>query len=459
MALSSADTTAIGSLAGTGAGALTGNPMVAMLGGSAGGALGSLFGKKNYNKEALELLRQAQERIMAIPQPTAEDLRLVLQPLVQQGVIEPEDYQTIMQKPSEFLNINIDPTGRDAEIGALNELQNIVDQGGMDAMFRSGMQEATNAQNMNLRGQRDAILQNAAERGALNSNLTVADQLARASEDAYLANSSTNQIAADAEMRALQALMAKADLGGKVTAQDFAQEQAKAQAIDAINRFNAENSQSQANLNTGTRNQAQATNLALKQDIANANVGTVNDQARYNANLPQQIFQNKLQQAGAAAGVSVPMANLSSQGEQARAATQGNLLGNFGQTLGNYATNQNLYKTIQPQQNQYTPVQNDAYKTGVANFAGKNGYSFWEGGKIPSFEEGGEVPGEAPFPGDNPMNDTVVARLSPGEIVIPRSEVNEMEQNEPSVEDVQKVLEALTGLRNNYWKGGKVGRC
>lgn len=34
---------------------------------------------------------------------------------------------------------------------------------------------------------------------------------------------------------------------------------------------------------------------------------------------------------------------------------------------------------------------------------------------------GGAVPGRAPVPGDSPRNDTVPARLSPGEIVLPRS--------------------------------------
>lgn len=38
-----------------------------------------------------------------------------------------------------------------------------------------------------------------------------------------------------------------------------------------------------------------------------------------------------------------------------------------------------------------------------------------------SYKEGGKVPGKANVPGDSPKNDTVHAKLSPGEIVLPRS--------------------------------------
>lgn len=40
---------------------------------------------------------------------------------------------------------------------------------------------------------------------------------------------------------------------------------------------------------------------------------------------------------------------------------------------------------------------------------------------IVTFATGGMVPGDAPMPGDHPMNDRVLAYLSPGEAVIPRS--------------------------------------
>ena len=66
---------------------------------------------------------------------------------------------------------------------------------------------------------------------------------------------------------------------------------------------------------------------------------------------------------------------------------------------------------------------------------------------------GGEVPGEAGFYGDSPMNDTVDARLSPGEVVVPRSMTDERpEQIGEFVQNArdprQAKLDALQRLRN-----------
>lgn len=449
MALNATDSTAIGSAAGMAAGTPFG-PAGMMVGSTAGGLIGGMFGKKNYNKQAMELLRQAQARIMAIPQPSAQDLQYVLEPLVQQGVLDPEDFDTIMAEPSEFMNINLDPTGRNAEVAALNELQGIVDKGGRDAGFEQGMAETISRLNSNMRGQRDAAMM-----GNRSSAANISDVRARGVEDAMLANKQGIDVAASAEKRAIDALIAKANLGGQITQQDYAIARDKAAAMDAIAKYNAQNSQSVANMNTQGRNVAQAGNLDLANQFEVANKGQTNEMARNKATSKQTVFDNALKQAGAAAGVSVPMAQLSSDSDKAYAATQGNMIGGLGQNLTNYYSNKNMVDAMnkQPQPQPNTPP----------SYAPQNqwelpgGGGWWEGGQIPSFEEGGMVPGEAPFPGDHPGNDTVVARLSPGEEVIPRTDAEDMRENEPTVEDVQKVLEALTGIRNSYWKGGKVG--
>ena len=43
------------------------------------------------------------------------------------------------------------------------------------------------------------------------------------------------------------------------------------------------------------------------------------------------------------------------------------------------------------------------------------------GQMVLSMKAGGLVPGRAAVPGDSPTNDTVAARLSPGEVVLPRT--------------------------------------
>lgn len=456
---SGANTTSLGSLAGLGAGAAIGGPMGAMVGGSAGGMLGGLFGG-GVSDEAIEALKRAQAAIAAIPVPTAKDMQLALAPLVQQGVLTPEAYSTILQQPSEFLNVNIDQTARNAEIAALSQMQDIAGEGGRDAQFRAAMNDATNQANTQMQGQSGAILQNAAERGALNSNMTTAAQLAGAyAGNANLANSSVNA-AAQAEQRALQAIAESAALGGQISQQDYAQAAQKAQAIDAINRYNAQNSQAQGNMNTQSRNLAQAQNLDLSQQIAQYNNQIKNQQAQYNAQLPQQVFQNQLSKAGAMGGMAIPTANLSQQGFQNQATTQGNLIGGLGQNISNYYQNQNLVNALKG-------MGQPAAASAAPKYSGPGAAATYPTGGW-GMAEGGVVPGRAPHPGDHPANDMVPARLSPGEVVVPRSAaaspvrlaefVAHLPQGDtPKIhpEDVKTVLAALTSMRSGMWHGGR----
>lgn len=451
-----ATTTSLGSLAGMGAGAAFGGPMGAMIGGSAGGLLGSLFGG-GVSDEAIEALKRAQSAIQAIPVPTAADMRLILEPLVQQGVLSPEAYSTILQQPSAFTSINIDQAPRNAEMAALSQMQDIAKEGGRDAQFRAAMNNAYNATNQQMQGQTGAILQNAAERGALNSNMATAAQLASAySGNANMANASVNA-AAEAEKRALDAISQSAAIGGQVSAQDWAQASQRAQAMDAINRYNAQNSQSQNNMNTQTRNLAQAQNLDLAQQVAQYNNQVKNQQNQYNASLPSQQFGMQMQKAGAMAGLAIPQANLYQQGFQNKATTQGNLIGGLGQNMTNYYNNQNLLSALKG-------MQSPAATSNTSQPVAQNTSSAWGGWGA---AEGGVVPGNPQYPGDHPGNDTVHARLSPGEVVVPRSAAADPVSlaqfvahlpagNSPKIhpEDVRTVLSALATMRDGMWKGG-----
>lgn len=72
-------------------------------------------------------------------------------------------------------------------------------------------------------------------------------------------------------------------------------------------------------------------------------------------------------------------------------------------------------------------------------------------------EGGGVVPGRAAVPGDSPKNDTVLAMLSPGEVVVPRSLVEDPERAKRFIEELTKstgksgygrVLEAKRKAKN-----------
>lgn len=76
---------------------------------------------------------------------------------------------------------------------------------------------------------------------------------------------------------------------------------------------------------------------------------------------------------------------------------------------------------------------------GVADEAGAAVLLAAHGAFVQALREGGKVPGRAKVKGDNPKNDTVPAMLSPGEVVVPRSKVN----------DPEKAKEFIEALKNH----------
>lgn len=61
------------------------------------------------------------------------------------------------------------------------------------------------------------------------------------------------------------------------------------------------------------------------------------------------------------------------------------------------------------------------------------------GGAVPDYRVGGTVPGQAEYSGDNSGNDTVDAKLSPGEIVLPRSVTQDPDAEEKAAAFVAAI--------------------
>lgn len=105
------------------------------------------------------------------------------------------------------------------------------------------------------------------------------------------------------------------------------------------------------------------------------------------------------------------------------------------QLLANVAAGQRGVALQSASQNQQ--AQENAQQR-TANFIGNVGGT---AAKL-FLSEGGEVPGKANVEGDNPINDTKDAKLSPGEIVIPRS----------AAKDRESAIAFLDALKFNHEK-------
>lgn len=249
-----------------------------------------------------------------VPDPAQQ--KIELQRYQQTGQFSPTLQKTFQQDPSGLKSLQIDPTSRSAEVQALQQMGNIASSGGMDAQARQQQQQAINASNANERGQRGAIMQNFAARGAGGTGAELEAQLEASQGDANQAASQGMQAAAGGEQRALQAMASYGNMAGNLNSQDYGQAASAAQAQDAINRFNTQNQQTVSNNNTNTVNEAQKYNLGQAQDISNRNTGVANQQEQYNKGLLQQQFNNSVQKASGSANAEAGVANQANVGAQ-----------------------------------------------------------------------------------------------------------------------------------------------
>lgn len=277
---------------------------------------------------------QVKDYFAGLAPPDIAQMKLELEQLVQQGVLQPEQAQAILVEKSRMEDIQTDPALEQAQMDALLGLQEISDGGGLTTADRSRLNQISMDENRQARGAREAIIQNAEARGAGGSGLEMLAKLT-ADQDAATRKSSRDlDVAGMAQERALQALMQQGQMAGNIRGQSFGEQSAKAGAADAISKFNAQNQQQVGLVNTGANNAAQMGNLQEKQRVADTNTNTRNQQQQYNKNLSQQNYDNQIKKATGQTGVAQVNAELQAQKEKEDKGFLGGLIETGGSIIG-----------------------------------------------------------------------------------------------------------------------------
>lgn len=307
----------------------------ALLGGLIGGvgSIGSgLLGKSAADNAAEQAQRLAQESVAEYEKigiPTIEAQRLALEKFKSAGQLTPELEQALITPDTEMKQISVSPEVRDAQLQALNQLKQI-SQGGQTISDKAALEEGLGEVAARQRGSREAILQQMRNRGMSGSGMELAAQLQGQQAATQNANQVGLNAAAQAQNRALQALMQQGQLAGQVRTQEFGEKSKSAEAQDLINRFNTNQRADVQQRNIANLNQAQAANLQNAQNIMNQNTQLANQEQQANKALLQQQFQNQMQlnqaKANARAGQS---SNIMDAGK-----TSANIWGGVAQGLG-----------------------------------------------------------------------------------------------------------------------------
>lgn len=273
--------------------------------------------------------------------PSPEDLSAKLQQMVYQGDITPEMATAIQQNPSLMGTIQTNPAGNAAQMQSLAKLTSIGQNGGMTPEDEAQLNQIQTQVGAQERGARNAIQQNAQARGVAGSGMELASELANNQNGATNANTAGLDVAANAQQRSLQALSAAGQLGGQFEGQKFGEAASKAQAQDAINKFNAQNTQNTTNTNVTAANNALYRNANTRQDLSNQNTNISNEQAIQNAQAHQAAYQDSLSRLAGQSGAYSNLAKGAQYGNQQQNSFNGALLGTAGKVASGYLAGRN----------------------------------------------------------------------------------------------------------------------
>ena len=338
---------------------------------------------------------------------------LILQQYKQAGLLTPQMEQAISAGPSALSGVQSDAQSLNAQRQALSQLQQRSTQG-LTAADRAALAQAQQGAQSDTQAKIGQILQQqqAQMGGQGSTGRTLAAELQAAQGGSNQEFNNANQVAQMAQQNALNATSQAGQLGGQINQQQFSEAAQKAAAADQMNRFNTQNQLAVQQQNVGAANQAQAGNLANLQGLNNQNVSSQNQELNNQLQRQMQQYGANVNTAQVQAGGANNYAN--SLNNQANSIAQG--YSNIGSGVDQAATG--IYGALNSGPTALQQAQTNYYNTGTANNLQNQG--FWQGG-MANFKQGGEVPGQAKMPGDHPANDTVHAKLSPGEIVVPRS--------------------------------------
>lgn len=205
-----------------------------------------------------------------------------------QGTITPAQAQAVLAEQSRAAGITPNPEATRAQFESLNQLQKIVQEGGLTAIDRAKLNEIRNQINTQNRGNQLALQNEFQSRGLGGSGLELASRLVADQGAANRAADQSTDVAALQQQRALQAILSSGELGGKIREQGFNEDIQKARAQDSINQLNAQLA-SQANLaNASNAQRSNELNLQNQQNVANANTQIKNQNSLIPLNVRQQ---------------------------------------------------------------------------------------------------------------------------------------------------------------------------
>ncbi len=247
---------------------------------------------RGSQRSTLRGLEEAREAARANEVLDEQALAYKLQTLKNMGQLTPEMEQEILQEASGMNHISTDPNLRQAQMEALTRLER---QGkeGLTLDERAAQEDINRGIQSENRMAQEAVMQNMQARGQLGSGAELAQRLQASQSAADSGRQQGTELARLMAARKLEASMNAGQLGGNIREQDFGELSKKAEAQNAINRFNASSRQNVQSANVGQKNAANQYNLDYSKDLEANRVATANDQAQINSSAYERALNSR----------------------------------------------------------------------------------------------------------------------------------------------------------------------
>ena len=272
-------------------------PLIAAGIGGLTNLLGGLFGGggSDYDKQK-ELIQETVDSFRSIGYPLIEAQKLALQKISQVERINPQLEAEILQGPSEFGQIQIDPrlkASEDMYAATLKKLS----EGGLSLQDRADLGQLSRQYGGEEHARQEALIQSMQQRGiagagpelqaGLSASQAAAEQQARASQN----------IAAQTQARALQSIEKGTQLAQQRAGREFEQGAQKASAGDVIAATNVAHQRNVQTGNAAALRRAQEIKENEAQRIKEYNAALADKEQQYNKELFQQDYKNRLAKA------------------------------------------------------------------------------------------------------------------------------------------------------------------
>lgn len=290
---------------------VTGTAVASVAAPIVGGIIGNIAsaGDRAKAKAAAE---EAMSIIDSIGAPPDLSREILLEKFQQVGILTPKLESEINLGISQVSQVTEDPKLKDAQMQALQILQQRGSTG-LGPEDRAALNQIRQEVSRDVQGKQQQILQNMQARGMGGSGAELAAQLSASQEGAERASAESDRQAATASERALQAITQAGQLGGQVRGQDFDVNKTKAAAQDEVARFNVANAVARQTRNIGSENQASAANLSEAQRVRDANTAQANAEKQRQVEAQRQQWLDSLAGAQARSGARSGLQNLYSQ--------------------------------------------------------------------------------------------------------------------------------------------------